>query len=266
MTAPERYGGSPMSRLTVASTNEDILGVLHDAADAVYSVLSTNTDWSPSGLRATQYSVDLRADAAALEVLHGAGCAVLSEESGRTGDWHDDSIVVVMDPLDGSTNASRRVPWYATALAAVDANGHRASLVANQFSNENRWTATRGGGAFHNGERIRPSACERLSDAVVGISGVPKRHPGWAQFRALGAAALDICLVAQGTLDAWVDLSSHGAWDYLASVHVCIEAGARVGELNDRDLLVTHHGERRSPVIAATTSLFDSVRRIREQS
>lgn len=254
-----------MSRLTVASSNDDILRVLHEAADAVYLVLSTNTDWGPSGLRATQYSVDLRADAAALEVLHGAGCAVLSEESGRTGDWNDDSIIVVMDPLDGSTNASRRVPWYATALAAVDSDGHRASLVANQYSNESRWTATRGGGAFHNGETLRPSACERLSDAVVGVSGVPKRHPGWAQFRALGAAALDICLVAQGTLDAWVDLSSHGSWDYLASVHVCIEAGAQVGELNGRDLLVTHHGERRSPVIAATPALLDSVRRIREQ-
>ena len=253
-----------MSKLTVASSNDDILRVLHETADAVYKVLSTNTDWGLSGQRATQYSVDLRADAAALEVLHGAGCAVMSEESGRSGEWTDDSIIVVMDPLDGSTNASRRVPWYATALAAVDKSGHRASLVANQFSNENRWTATRGGGAFHNGERIAPSKCERLSDAVVGVSGVPKKHPGWAQFRALGAAALDICLVAQGTLDAWIDMSSHGAWDYMASVHVCIEAGVIAGELGDRDLIVTQHGERRSPVVAATPALFEQVRRIRE--
>ena len=254
-----------MTRLSSASSNDDILRVLHETADAAYEVLSSNTDWGLSGKRPTQYSVDLRADAAALEVLHGAGCAVLSEESGRTGDWHDDSIIVVMDPLDGSTNASRRVPWYATALAAVDGTGHRASLVANQFSNENRWTATAGGGAFHNGERIRPSSCERLGDAVVGVSGIPKKHPGWAQFRALGAAALDICLVAQGTLDAWVDLSSHGVWDYLASVHICAEAGAQVGELNGRELIVTSHGERRSPIVAATSALFDEASRIREK-
>lgn len=254
-----------MSKLSVASSNDDILRVLHETADAAYAVLSTNTDWGLSGQRPTQYSVDLRADAAALEVLHSAGCAVLSEESGRTGEWHDDSIIVVMDPLDGSTNASRRVPWYATALAAVDTSGHRASLVANQFSNENRWTAVRGGGAFHNGEKIRPSSCGRLADAVVGVSGVPKKHPGWAQFRALGAAALDICLVAQGTLDAWVDLSSHGVWDYLASVHICAEAGALIGELNGRDLIVTSHEERRSPIVAATSSLFDEARLIREK-
>ena len=253
-----------MTTLSVASSNEDILRVLHEVADATYAVLSTNTDWGLSGQRPTQYSIDLRADAAALEVLHGAGCAVLSEESGRTGDWRDDAIIVVMDPLDGSTNASRRVPWYATALAAIDVSGQRASLVANQFTNTDRWTATTGGGAFHNGNQIRPSSCAQLSQAVVGVSGLPKKHPGWAQFRALGAAALDICLVAQGTLDGWVDLSSHGVWDYLASVHICREAGAVVGEALDRELIVTEHAERRSPVVAATSELFASLQSLRE--
>jgi fructose-1,6-bisphosphatase/inositol monophosphatase family enzyme len=253
-----------MTTLSVASSNEDILRVLHEVADATYAVLSTNTDWGLSGQRPTQYSIDLRADAAALEVLHGAGCAVLSEESGRTGEWHDDAIIVVMDPLDGSTNASRRVPWYATALAAIDVSGQRASLVANQFTNTDRWTATTGGGAFHNGNQIRPSSCAQLSQAVVGVSGLPKKHPGWAQFRALGAAALDICLVAQGTLDGWVDLSSHGVWDYLASVHICREAGAVVGEALDRELIVTEHAERRSPVVSATSELFASLRSLRE--
>jgi len=253
-----------MNTLSVASSNEDILRVLHEVADATYAVLSTNTDWGLSGQRPTQYSIDLRADAAALEVLHGAGCAVLSEESGRTGEWHDDAIIVVMDPLDGSTNASRRVPWYATALAAIDVSGQRASLVANQFTNTDRWTATTGGGAFHNGNQIRPSSCAQLSQAVVGVSGLPKKHPGWAQFRALGAAALDICLVAQGTLDGWVDLSSHGVWDYLASVHICREAGAVVGEALDRELIVTEHAERRSPIVAATSELFASLQSLRE--
>ena len=255
-----------MTKLSAASSNDDILRVLHEVADAAYAVLASNTDWGLSGKRPTQYSIDLRADAAALEVLHGAGCAVLSEESGRTGEWNDDSIIVVMDPLDGSTNASRRVPWYATALAAVDAGGHRASLVANQFTNTDRWTAITGGGAFHNGVRISPSGCERLSDAVVGVSGLPKKHPGWAQFRALGAAALDICLVAQGTLDGWVDMASHGVWDYLASVHICAEAGAVVGEAQDRGLIVTEHAERRSPVVAATPVLLSQLRGVRERA
>ena len=252
------------TRLSTRSTNDEILTVLHEVADAVYAVLSANTDWGLSGKRATQYSVDLRADAAALEVLHAAGCAVLSEESGRTGEWNDDAIIVVMDPLDGSTNASRRVPWYATALAAIDATGHRASLVVDQFSNASRWTATQGGGAFCNGERIAPSRCTVLGDAIVGISGIPKQHPGWAQFRAMGAAALDICLVAQGTLDAWVDMSSHGVWDYLASAHICAEAGAVSGEHLNRELIVTDHAQRRSPLFASTPQLLASLRTIRQ--
>lgn len=256
-------GDTFMTTLTTASSNAEILQVLHEVADATYAVLSTNTEWGLSGKRPTQYAVDLRADAAALEVLHGAGCAVLSEESGRTGEWRDDAIIVVMDPLDGSTNASRRVPWYATALAAIDASGHRASLVANQFTNEDRWTATLGGGALHNDTRIAPSQCQRMSDAVIGVSGLPKKHPGWAQFRALGAAALDICLVAQGTLDGWVDLSTHGVWDYLASVHICQEAGVVIGEATGQSLIVTEHSDRRSPIVAATPELHVALMKVR---
>mgnify|MGYP006176203005 CR=1 FL=1 len=48
----------------------------------------------------------------------------------------DDAIIVVMDPLDGSTNASRRVPWYATALAAIDASGQRA-IESKRIANGN---------------------------------------------------------------------------------------------------------------------------------
>jgi fructose-1,6-bisphosphatase/inositol monophosphatase family enzyme len=59
-------------------------------------------------------------------------------------------------------------------------------------------------------------------------------------------------------------MSSHGAWDYMASVHICIEAGVSVGELGGRDLIVTQHGERRSPVVAATPALFEQARLIRE--
>jgi myo-inositol-1(or 4)-monophosphatase len=158
------------------------------------------------------------------------------------------------------------VPWYATALAAIDASGQRASLVANQFTNTDRWTATTGGGAFHNGKAIGPSSCTQLAHAVVGVSGLPKKHPGWAQFRALGAAALDICLVAQGTLDGWVDLSSHGVWDYLASVHICREAGVVVGEAQDRELIVTEHTERRSPIVAATPQLLTALRNVRNEA
>ncbi len=252
-------------RLTRHSTNADILQVLNNTADAVSQVLATNTDWSLSGIRHTQYSVDVRADNAALAVLHEAGCAVLSEESQITGLWGDDDILVVMDPLDGSTNASRGVPWFATALCALDKNGMRASLVVNQASGKDRYWATQGGGAFHNGNQMRPSACSTLKEAVVGVSGLASFRPQWSQFRALGAAALDICLVAQGVLDGWVDFNSHGVWDYLASILICQEAGVATSEYLDRELLVTQYDEKRTPIVAATPALLAQLREVRSQ-
>ena len=252
-------------RLTRHSTNADILQVLNNTADAVSQVLEANTDWSLSGIRHTQYSVDVRADNAALAVLHEAGCAVLSEESQITGQWGDDDILVVMDPLDGSTNASRGVPWFATALCALDKNGMRASLVVNQASGKDRYWATQGGGAFHNGNQMRPSACSTLKEAVVGVSGLASFRPQWSQFRALGAAALDICLVAQGVLDGWVDFHSHGVWDYLASILICQEAGVATSEHQDRELLVTQYDQKRTPIVAATPALLAQLREVRSQ-
>jgi fructose-1,6-bisphosphatase/inositol monophosphatase family enzyme len=252
-------------RLTRHSTNADILQVLNNTADAVSQVLEANTDWSLSGIRHTQYSVDVRADNAALAVLHEAGCAVLSEESQITGQWGDDDILVVMDPLDGSTNASRGVPWFATALCALDKNGMRASLVVNQASGKDRYWATQGGGAFHNGKQMHPSACSTLKEAVVGVSGLASFRPQWSQFRALGAAALDICLVAQGVLDGWVDFHSHGVWDYLASILICQEAGVATSEHQDRELLVTQYDQKRTPIVAATPALLAQLREVRSQ-
>ena len=254
-----------MARLTKTSSNEEILAVLNETAEAVSVVLRANKDWSLSGLRDTQYSVDLRADSAALEVLHGAGVAVLSEESEITGTFGDDDLCVVMDPLDGSTNASRGVQWFATALCAIDKNGMRAGLVVNQANGIDRYWATTGGGAFHNGVAMRPSACVDLSEAVVGVSGIPKQRPKWGQFRALGAAALDICLVADGVIDAWIDFNTHGVWDYLASALICQEAGAQIAEHQDRDLVVHQHGQRLTPIVAATPELLLSVRQVRAQ-
>jgi fructose-1,6-bisphosphatase/inositol monophosphatase family enzyme len=198
-------------------------------------------------------------------VLHGAGCAVLSEESQITGEWKPGGLMVVMDPLDGSTNASKRVPWYATALCAIDGEGMRASLVVNQASGRDRYWASRGGGAFHNGIRLQVTQRNTLRDSVVGISGLPSFRPAWGQFRALGAAALDICLVATGALDGWIDFNSHGVWDYLASVLVCQEAGVVVSEFQSRDLVVTQYAEKRTPLVASSRELLDELRAVREQ-
>jgi fructose-1,6-bisphosphatase/inositol monophosphatase family enzyme len=235
--------------------DDELLGLLEATADDVAGTLARLDDWAPAGTRPGQYRSDLNADAVAVARLTGAGLGVLSEESG----WHDRGagVVVVVDPLDGSTNASRRIPWYATSLCALDADGPRVAVVLNLASHQ-RFTAVRGRGAHADGKRLRAEGPTEVGEAIVGLSGWPSRPLGWRQFRALGAVALDLCAVASGALDGYVDCSpdAHGSWDYLGGLLVCREAGAAVADAHGRDLVALEHADRRTPVAGATPALL----------
>jgi fructose-1,6-bisphosphatase/inositol monophosphatase family enzyme len=238
--------------------DDDVLGLLHEAATAAADALARAGEWGPAGTRAGQYKSDLAADAAVRGVLDAAGVGVLSEESGSAR--LDADLVVVVDPLDGSTNASRRLPWHAVSLAAVDDAGPRAAVVLD-LGTDSRYEGVRGGGARRDGRPLTPSACESLDQALVGVSGLPPRHLGWDQFRALGAIALDLCALAEGRLDGYVDCldDAHGPWDYLGAALICREAGASVVDAFDRDLVALDHAARRTPVAAATPALLDAL-------
>ena len=240
----------------------DLVELLDATADGIADALFALDDWGLAGTRAGQYRSDLAADAVAVEALTAAGCGVLSEESGI----HDGTaeIVVVVDPLDGSTNASHGIPWFATSLCAIDAAGPLAAVVVN-LATKDRFVATRGGGATRNGDPIQPSEATELAHAMVGLSGYPPRSLGWRQFRALGAAALDLCAVACGILDGYIDCSfdAHGVWDYAGGLLVCQEAGAAIADVSGRELIVLDHAARRTPIAAATPALLEAIRRSR---
>lgn len=248
--------------MTVAWTLDSITALLDDIVDAVSAVIERQRDWAESGNRAGQYRADLSADAAALRVLDRAGVGVLSEESGLRR--AEAALLVVVDPLDGSTNASRGLPWFACSVCAVDDDGPVAAVVANLATGV-RYSAVRGGGARRDGTLIAPSACRSLGDAIVGVNGMPRAHLGWSQFRALGAAALDLCAVADGTLDGYVDcaVDAHGVWDYLGGLLVCREAGASVTDAHDRELVVRDPAARRTPVAGGTADLVAALRATR---
>jgi fructose-1,6-bisphosphatase/inositol monophosphatase family enzyme len=232
-----------------------LLRLLHQTVDAIKAALHDLDDWGLAGTKAGQYRSDLVADEAALAVLVPAGVGVLSEESGLFG--ADRPVLVVVDPVDGSTNASRGIPWYASSLCALDADGAVVAVVAN-LATGTRYEAVRGGGARCDGHTLTPSSCTTLSNAVIGLSGYPEAHLGWRQFRALGAAALDLCAVASGILDGYLDANdnAHGPWDYLGGMLVCQEAGGVVADLHGRDMVVRGHADRRTPVAAGTPELL----------
>ena len=235
-----------------------LLQVLGESARAVRDALNGLDEWGPAGTRPGQYRLDLAADAAALPILHGAGLEVLSEESGKTGD-PSAPLMAVIDPVDGSTNAHRGIPFYATSICVLDAEGPLVGMVVNQATGR-YFEAGRGGGARCNGEAIAPSGCTELSAAIVGISGFPGIHPGWAQCRALGAAALEFCAVADGSLDGYLLGAGYSLrpWDYLAGLLICVEAGASVSELDGLDAWIRSDDPRR-PVAAATDGLLRTI-------
>lgn len=241
----------------------ELLDVLRTAAGAVAASLAEVADWAPMTARPTQYAIDVVADRAAVDVLVGAGLAVFSEESGLHHPERE--VLVVLDPVDGSTNASRGIPWFCTSLAAVDAEGLRAAVVVNQATGED-FEANRGGGARLGGTPIRATGATSLGEAMVAISGYPGRHEGrhlpWEQFRVFGAAALDLCSVACGRVDAFIDTHVDGGlgpWDYLGGMLICQEAGAVAVDVHGRELVSREVFERRSPVVAATPELRDEL-------
>ena len=244
------------SVLKSSSSDEEILFALRQGAGIAQAIASTITDWSFSGAVSGQYRADLSVNDAVLGAFSGFGCGVLSEESGATGTVSaspselGDGLVIVVDPIDGSTNASRGIPWYATALCAVDQFGPRVAVVAQLCAPHVEYVAIRGKGAWRNGVALTARDERPMAESVVGVSGPPPAQRPWWQFRALGSAALDLCLVAEGALDGYLDCDTHGVWDYLASTLICQEAGVLVADAFGRDLCHFSHSGRRTPVAA----------------
>ncbi len=240
----------------------DILELFGSICDATTAVLGAATDWGESGSRPGQYLIDLDVDDVCVAPLLTAGYSVLSEESGlqHPSDGPSPLGTVVVDPLDGSTNASLGLPWCATSLCLVIDAVPTAAMVANLATGA-RYAAIRGAGATLDGQPISIESAAPLGDAVIAVSGLPGRHYGWRQFRAMGASALDICAVASGSFDGFVDMSpdAHGVWDYLGGMLVVQEAGGVVVDALGRDMVVLDHSARRTPIAANSATLLDQL-------
>ncbi|MDG6902262.1 MAG: D-fructose 1,6-bisphosphatase [Nitrososphaerota archaeon] len=174
-----------------------------------------------------------------LKVLDRAGgVRVLSEEAGFVGDG-DAKTMAVVDPLDGSSNFSRGVPFYCTAVAIVEGDGAEgivAGVVRDLVTGE-VYSASKGHGAKKNGRPIRTSGTRKLADAVVGVD-LSKGGLGMVQRLApllagvkrhlhFGANALELCYTAEGKTDAFVDIRGRiRITDLAAAYLIASEAGA----------------------------------------
>jgi myo-inositol-1(or 4)-monophosphatase len=191
---------------------------------------------------------------------HRPDDAIVGEEGtaaeGTTG------ITWFIDPIDGTTNFYYGLPGWVVSIAAVDETGTAAAAVYDPIADV-LYSASRDGGAFRNGTRMHVrTATASLDQALIatGFSYLPDQRrrqaeilldvvPNVRDIRRSGAAAKDLCLVAEGVYDAYYEAGLN-RWDLAAGWLIAVESGARV------EFLTPETADRRL-LLAAPPHLFE---------
>ena len=154
-----------------------------------------------------------------------------ADHVGTSGlEWH-------LDPIDGTANFVYDLPAWCTSVAVIDRDGPIAGAVSAPVAGE-LFSAELGGGSTLNGDPIHCSAANDISAALVGTGFSYLAHRRVAQakrvarllpevrdIRRFGSAALDLCMVACGRLDAYYE-EHLNSWDLAAGVLIASESGA----------------------------------------
>jgi myo-inositol-1(or 4)-monophosphatase len=256
----------------------DWLGASRRAAEALRDILVDADD--PTRRTGTRGEggddtlvIDAEAEAAVfreLDALHskGARFTAVSEERGEV-DFGSRDVLVVIDPIDGSSNAKRRLPHHSLSIAVADGPtmGDVAFAYVYDFGPEEEWTARRGLGAWLDGARLERDVPERRSDdGKLEMLGIESADPRWVRdaaddlcavahrLRALGTIAVTLCQVAAARLDGMVTLRRSRAVDAAAGQLIVREAGGVVAFTEYADPLgAPLDTEPRSPLVAART-------------
>jgi myo-inositol-1(or 4)-monophosphatase len=210
---------------------------------------------------------------AELETL-GVGLCAISEERGLVEISGGGPISVVIDPIDGSLNAKRRLPFYSLSIAVAggdDMASVEFGYVAN-FPTGEEWWAARGEGAYLDGERLEAAD----DDAPLEILGVESAHPLLVaagadaiartrayRLRMIGSIALSLCFVASARFDGMLSLRPARSVDAAAGQLIVREAGGAVAfpDAGGADPLAAGLDlDMRSRVVAgATTEILDEL-------
>ena len=187
---------------------------------------------------------------------------ILAEErGGKIGN----NYTWIIDPLDGTTNYSRNIPFFSISLALTYRRNPILGVIFNPISKE-LYFAEKGKGAFLNGQRIKETQQQILSRAlilfnkyrtedafrkihkIIGVVG--KKSPG---FRIFGSVTLTLCYLASGKSDACF-AAGMNPWDLSARVLIIKEAGGKVTNLKGEDWQL---GEK--DIIAANKKLHNQL-------
>jgi myo-inositol-1(or 4)-monophosphatase len=188
-------------------------------------------------------AIDAAAEAVILERFRGEDVRIVSEEVGTLGDgrW-----TVVVDPIDGSLNAKRGLPFFSISIAVADGDtmGDVIFGYVYDFGFREEWTATRGGGGLLDGEPIVERPKDELeivsfeATTTAYVSQNAARFEGIAyRLRIMGSLAITLCHLAAGRLDGVVSLKPARSVDIAAAQLLVREQGLAI-ELPDAPPLV----------------------------
>ncbi|MEX2720400.1 MAG: inositol monophosphatase family protein [Candidatus Wukongarchaeota archaeon] len=225
----------------------------------------------------TSKRIDLAAEKALIDCLgkHEISCTLVSEEAGtKKIGFGPSEYYVTTDPVDGTTNAVRGLPFSANVIAVSREPWLRdveTAIVTDIFHNVT-YTAQKNKGAFKNGEGIKPSETSDLEEALIGVDlntfrieelvakleGLFKRGK---HFRHFGANALDICYVADGSTDAFIDIRGKlRVTDMAASYLILREAGGIMVSPEGEELNVPlEPTQRLSFIAAANNRIYEAI-------
>ena len=186
--------------------------------------------------------VDLSAEKAIVETLqnHNISFTLISEESGvKKFGGSPQQFYVTVDPIDGTTNLVHQIPFYCYSIAISTKpvlSDVSIGMVVDLF-HDITYFAQKGKGAYCNEQKIAPSTCKDLEDAMVGldvnnaktedfISRIANLIKEIKHIRHFGSNALEICYVADGKTEAFVDIRGKlRTTDLAASYLILKEAG-----------------------------------------
>ena len=231
-----------------STDHKQLLGLALESARAAGRLLLQRSLEPAAGVTTKSSPTDMVSDAdrdterLLIERISRArpGDGFLGEEGGAARS--STGVSWVIDPLDGTVNFLYGIPVWAVSIAADDGDGTAVGVVYDPNRDE-MFSAIRGHGAELNGTPIFVSQQSDLPQALIGTGFayderirdsqaevVRRVLPVVRDIRRAGSAALDLCALACGRIDAFYE-SNMGAWDRAAGVLIAREAGATVTDL-----------------------------------
>lgn len=199
--------------------------------------------------------IDLRAEEKVVEILESTErpLTLVSEEIGRIEIGNDPSeVIFVVDPLDGTHNALKNIPAYGISLAVAEITDPNKVMTTDDiemgfvknFATGDIYQAIKGEGATLKGREIKTSSQTDITHAAIGayiyradMKKVDKLCKIVRRMRILGSVAIELCYVADGTYDAFLDVRGNlRIVDISAAKLIVEEAGGRVTNENNQSL------------------------------